>query len=75
IKIIQGSPLINLATPAKPGEILGVTKEGIDVSCGDGYRYRLERIKRENRREMKAYEAALGLRIKVGDSFETQTQS
>lgn len=70
IKIIRGRPLFDLATACKPGEIVRWSQEGIEVGCGDGYRYRLEVIQRENRREMNAYEAALGLRIKPGEAFE-----
>lgn len=69
IKITKGVPLAEAVTKANPGEIIRITKEGLDVCCGNGLLYRIQRLKRENRQEMKAYEASLGLRVRAGDCF------
>ena len=58
-----------LASP-RAGEILDVGKEGIDVSCGSGSVYRVQRLQRENKKEMDALAFSLGLKLKPGDSFE-----
>lgn len=54
----------------RAGEVLEVTKKGLVVGCGQGTRLLVERLQRENRREMDAYPFALGMRIKAGDVLE-----
>ncbi len=69
IKITRGIPLAETSSRLNPGEIVKISPEGLDVCCGDGLLYRIQRLKRENRQEMRAYDASLGLRIKPGDGF------
>ena len=58
------------AAVPRAGEILAVGKDGIDVACGSGSVYRVQRLQRENRKEMEALAFSLGLRLKPGDVFE-----
>ncbi len=67
VKVHRGAlqPTSNLI--AKPGEIIRINHEGVDVACGDHQVYRLEKLQRENRRQMGAYEFSLGMRLKPGE--------
>jgi len=67
VKVHRGAlrPTSNLI--AKPGEIICISHEGVDVACGDHQVYRLEKLQRENRCQMGAYEFSLGMRLKPGE--------
>ena len=52
-----------------PGQILAVTKQGIEVCCKWRSIYSLERLQRENRKVMEASAFSQGIKIKDGDSF------
>jgi methionyl-tRNA formyltransferase len=49
-----------------PGEILAVTRAGVDVACGDGA-LRLLRLQREASRPLAADEFLRGYRLAAGD--------
>jgi len=53
-----------------PGQVVELTKEGIVVSCGGGTLFLIQRLQRENKKEMDALAFVQGMRIKPGDSFE-----
>lgn len=49
------------------GEILSVSKTGLEVCCGGGNVYLIERLQQENRKEMDAYSFSLGMKLREGD--------
>ncbi len=69
IKIHAGFPLEEASFSGKPGEIVKIAREGVDVGCGYNSLYRLVLLQRQNRRAIAAYEFSLGMRLKPGDIF------
>jgi len=67
IIIHAGSPLEVPASPPEPGRIVEVWREGPLVACGGGSAYLIERLQRENRKEMAAADFLRGTKIKTGD--------
>jgi len=67
IIIHAGSPLTGLALPAEPGRVVEARKEGLVIGCGSGNAYLIERLQRENRKEMAAAEFLRGMKIETGD--------
>jgi methionyl-tRNA formyltransferase len=67
IIIHAGSPLAVSASPPEPGRIVEVRREGPVVGCGGGSAYLIERLQRENRREMAAADFLRGTKIETGD--------
>jgi methionyl-tRNA formyltransferase len=70
IKILMGRRLERTDSARRPGEIISVAKDGVEVACGRGSVYRAERLQRENKKEMDAYALSLGMKLKPGDNFE-----
>jgi methionyl-tRNA formyltransferase len=70
IKILLGRRLERTDSARRPGEIISVAKDGVEVACGRGSIYRAERLQRENKKEMDAYALSLGMKLKPGDNFE-----
>ncbi len=60
-KVILGN-----ATNRPYGEIISVTKKGIEVSCGDGNTLIITEIQRQGKKIMDAYSFSLGMHIKAG---------
>jgi methionyl-tRNA formyltransferase len=70
IKIHKGKKIEKETPPGtSAGEISGIKKEGIEVSCGEGSTFLIESLQPENRRLMDAYAFSLGAEIKTGDRF------
>jgi len=69
IKIYDGKVKGKLTQPSRPGQILAVSKEGIEVYCGGRSTYLIQRLQPENKKEMDAYAFFLGTKIKIGDVF------
>ncbi len=69
IKIKEGTKLDLKSESCSPGKIQALKKEGIEVCCGEGSIYLIERIQPENRSEMSAYAFSIGARMKSGDGF------
>ena len=67
IIIHAGSPLTGTSSPPEPGRIAEVRREGPVVVCGGGSAYLIERLQRENRKEMAAADFLRGTKIKTGD--------
>jgi methionyl-tRNA formyltransferase len=67
IIIHGGSPLLSSSPAAEPGLVLGIKREGVLVACGSGSAYLIERLQRENRKEMAADEFLRGTRLAIGD--------
>jgi methionyl-tRNA formyltransferase len=69
IKIHEGKDRGKLTHPSLPGQILAVSKEGIEVCCGGRSSYLIQIIQPENKKEMDAYAFSLGTAIKIGEVF------
>jgi len=69
IKIYDGKVKGNLIQPSRPGQILAVSKEGIEVYCGGKSTYLIQRLQPENKKEMDAHAFFIGTKIKIGDVF------
>lgn len=67
IIIHAGRPLIVPPPPADPGRIVEISREGPVIGCGGGSAYLIERLQRENRKEMAAADFLRGARVKTGD--------
>jgi methionyl-tRNA formyltransferase len=67
IIIHAGSPLAVPAPPPEPGRVVEVRREGPLVGCGSGSAYLIERLQRENRKEMAAADFLRGTKIATGD--------
>lgn len=71
VKIPKGKKSEGRAAPAShPGEILNISKQGIEICCGERSVFLIERIQPENRKEMDAFAFSLGMRIKQGGNFD-----
>jgi methionyl-tRNA formyltransferase len=64
--ILRGRPLPTGCPGPEPGTIAGISKAGLDVACGDGSVFRIERLQPESRKAMDAYAFSLGERITLG---------
>ncbi len=69
IKIVEGAALAvhSLKRDARPGQVIGVGKEGLEISCGSESVFLIRLLQPEGKREMPAYAFSLGFRIKAGD--------
>jgi methionyl-tRNA formyltransferase len=69
--ILRGSALTGPfppeTRPASPGTVVAVEKQGMTVACKNGSRYRIERLRPENKAAMDAYAFSLGAKIDIGD--------
>jgi methionyl-tRNA formyltransferase len=65
----RGLPSDAAAGGLEPGTVIAVGKSGLDVACGGGTAYRIERLHPEGKAEMDAYAFALGGNVRPGDSF------
>ncbi len=60
-----------LPAGARPGELLGVEREGLRVACGEGVAL-LKRLQRPGGRMLDAWEFARGYELPVGSCFESR---
>jgi methionyl-tRNA formyltransferase len=65
--IRSGSPQTPPSPPVQPGRVAALRREGIVVGCGGGSAYLIERLQRENKKEMAAADFLRGTRIEVGE--------
>ena len=70
LQIIQGRPLPDEAKTDRPGKILSVGKDGLQVICGQAGVYLIERLKPENKSEMSASDFSRGTKIELDAFFE-----
>ncbi len=68
--IRAGSPLPASTEPPGPGRIAALRREGIVVGCEGGSLYLIERLQRENRKEMAAADFLRGTKVEIGDILE-----
>jgi methionyl-tRNA formyltransferase len=69
IKIINGQMISSSGHKNKPGEILIIKNQGINICCGNGSLFCIELLQPENKKPMSAYAFSLGARIKEGTIF------
>ncbi len=69
IKMTRGKAYSDKSHGFSPGEILGVDKTGIQVSCGQNSIYLIEELQPEGKKTMNAYAFSLGTDIKPGNEF------
>jgi methionyl-tRNA formyltransferase len=69
IKITRGKTQGGKAHGFSPGEMLGVNKTGIRVSCGQNSMYLIEELQPEGKKAMNAYAFTLGTQISPGAKF------
>ncbi len=69
IRILRGHPLDSAAAGPSAGTILAVSKDGLDVACGEGGVFRIEELKPEGRNAMSAYAFSLGALAGPGEVF------
>jgi methionyl-tRNA formyltransferase len=67
IIIHAGSPLAIPPPAPYPGRIVEVRREGPVVCCGGGSAYLIERLQRENRKELAAADFLRGTKVGTGD--------
>lgn len=56
-------------TEATPGTVIGLTREGVDVACGQGSILRLARVQPESRGAVSAFDFGNGAKLKAGHVF------
>jgi len=67
IIIHAGSALAASPQTEDPGRVIGARREGLLVGCGARTVYLIERLQRENRKEMATAEFLRGTKIEIGD--------
>jgi len=67
IIIHAGSALPASPQAEDPGRVIGTRREGLLVACAAGTSFLIERLQRENRKEMSAAEFLRGTKIGIGD--------
>ncbi len=71
IKILKGHVISEKNCPGcESGIIVAVQPSGIDVCCGDGIIYRIERLQPENKPAMSAQAFSVGARLQAGSAFQ-----
>lgn len=65
IKLLLASPCPE-ATRSRPGQILAISRDGVDVACGDGSILRVARVQPESRGPVSGFDFANGSKLRVG---------
>jgi len=66
--IIRSGSLPPVSDPStEPGRVVALLREGIVVGCGGGSAYLIERLQRENKKEMAAADFLRGTRLAAGE--------
>ena len=68
LKIMESFPL-NVSCPLMAGEVVNITKEGLEISTSEGHLL-IKKVKPEGKGEMFARDWANGSKIKIGDRFD-----
>lgn len=74
LAIVESWPLHRLAGDRPAGQVLAVSRDGVDVACAPGA-LRVTRVKPEARAEMDAAEWARGARVAPGDLMEAEKEA
>jgi methionyl-tRNA formyltransferase len=65
--VLKGAPLSGANASGNPGTAHRIAKEGLEICCGGGTLYRIERLQPESRGAMDAYAFTLNGRVREGD--------
>jgi methionyl-tRNA formyltransferase len=65
--VLEGTPLPGTNACGTPGTVFRIAKGGLEICCGGGILYRIERLQPESRGAMDAYAFTLNGRVHVGD--------
>ncbi len=63
-KVIKGN-----VTDRKPGTFVSITKNGIEIACGDNNTVIITEIQKQGKKKMDAYSFSLGIKINVDSSI------
>lgn len=69
LQVRRGLPSDAAAGGRIPGTVIAAGRSGLDVACGGGTSYRIERLHPEGKAEMDAHAYALGGNIRPGDAL------
>ncbi|MBR1930785.1 MAG: methionyl-tRNA formyltransferase [Lachnospiraceae bacterium] len=70
LKIWQAEPVTaDIVGACKPGEIINVTKDRIEVACGEGV-LAVKELQLEGKKRMSTHDFLLGVKIVPGDRFD-----
>lgn len=69
IKILAATARPPQPTDGRPGAVLGISRDGVDVACGEGSVLRLLRVQPESRGPVSAFDFANGAKLKPGHVF------
>jgi len=72
LKIFKGKSKEERTASSFPGEILAIQAEGIEISCGKGSTFLINRLQLEGKKEMDAYAFSLGAHTEVGERFNLE---
>ena len=72
IKILAAAARKEQITEAQPGTVLGISRDGIDVACGQGSVLRLLRVQPESRGAVSAFDFGNGAKLKPGHVFTSK---
>ncbi|MGQ9673276.1 MAG: methionyl-tRNA formyltransferase [Candidatus Aminicenantales bacterium] len=70
ILICRGKKLAETLPGQRPGRIVATERNGLIVACGQDSLFLVERLQRENRKEMDAHAFLQGMKVDPGDFFE-----
>jgi methionyl-tRNA formyltransferase len=65
--VLKGAPLSGVNACGNPGTVHRIAKEGLEICCGGGTLYRIERLRPESRGAMDAYAFTLNGRVRAGE--------
>jgi methionyl-tRNA formyltransferase len=66
VKLLSASASGSRSEVAPPGSVLGISREGVEVACGDGSVLTLVRVQPESRGPVSAFDFANGVKLKPG---------
>ncbi|VAX15017.1 Methionyl-tRNA formyltransferase [hydrothermal vent metagenome] len=69
ITLLFAKQTTDLTKKGEPGEILSVTRDGIEVACGEGS-VLITELKPEGKGKMPAHSFTLGTKVSLGDRFQ-----
>jgi len=67
--VLKGAPLPGTIACGSPGTVFRIAKDGLEICCGGGTLYRIERLQPESRAAMPAFAFTLNGRLRAGDSL------
>ncbi|NLH76428.1 MAG: methionyl-tRNA formyltransferase [Acidobacteria bacterium] len=66
-RMVRGTAGRAQAMAAPPGTVIWIDKPGLDVACGDGTAFLIEKVRPEGKGDMTAHAFSLGAKLSPGD--------